>query len=99
MVPPLLHTITARTLTPHGPAPPPQDLNPLPLVAIIANCTGWLLYGCILADPYVIAANWPGLLLGIFMTVTCYGFADLKVCRGPRGSVAPGACAQAYALL
>lgn len=54
------------------------DLNPLPLVAIIANCTGWLLYGCILADPYVIAANWPGLLLGIFMTVTCYGFADLK---------------------
>ncbi|KAG2445268.1 hypothetical protein HYH02_008735 [Chlamydomonas schloesseri] len=54
------------------------DLNPLPLVAIIANCAGWLIYGCINADPYVIAANEPGLLLGIFMTVSCYGFADPK---------------------
>lgn len=40
-----------------------QDLNPLPLVAIIGNCTAWLLYGCINRDPYVIAANEPGLLL------------------------------------
>ncbi|KAG2501967.1 hypothetical protein HYH03_000463 [Edaphochlamys debaryana] len=52
------------------------DFNPLPLVAIIANCTGWLLYGCINADVYVICANEPGLLLGVFMTVSCYGFAD-----------------------
>ncbi len=29
------------------------DLNPLPLIAIIANCVGWLIYGCIHADPYV----------------------------------------------
>ncbi|GFR43451.1 hypothetical protein Agub_g4534 [Astrephomene gubernaculifera] len=55
------------------------DLNPLPLVAIIANCAGWLLYGSIARDPYVILANEPGLLLGIFMTVSCYGFADIKV--------------------
>ncbi|KXZ51988.1 hypothetical protein GPECTOR_10g1010 [Gonium pectorale] len=54
------------------------DLNPLPLVAIIANCTGWLLYGCINADVYVILANEPGLLLGVFMAISCYGFADLK---------------------
>ncbi|EFJ52839.1 hypothetical protein VOLCADRAFT_115772 [Volvox carteri f. nagariensis] len=52
------------------------DLNPLPLVAIIANCAAWLLYGCINADPYVILANEPGLLLGVFMTVSSYGFAD-----------------------
>lgn len=55
------------------------DLNPLPLIAIIANCTGWLLYGCINRDPYVIAANEPGFLLGVFMSVSCYGFAEHKV--------------------
>lgn len=93
-MPPLPRTPSC-TLTLHCPAPTPQDLNPLPLVAIIANCTGWLLYGCILADPYVIAANWPGLLLGIFMTVTCYGFADLKVCRGPGEAWCWGPCAHA----
>ncbi|GLC44702.1 hypothetical protein PLESTB_000972900 [Pleodorina starrii] len=54
------------------------DLNPLPLVAIIANCTAWLLYGCVNADPYVILANEPGLLLGVFMTISCYAFADIK---------------------
>ena len=40
-----------------SPSHPPQDLNPLPLVAIIANCAAWLIYGCINADPYVITAN------------------------------------------
>lgn len=53
-----------RTCRMHPALPcPPQDLNPLPLVAIIANCTSWMLYGCINRDPYVIAANEPGLLL------------------------------------
>lgn len=59
--------------------------NPLPLIAIIANCTCWMVYGCLKADPYVIAANEPGLLLGLFMSLTCYGFADAKV----SGSGAP----------
>jgi len=54
------------------------DLNPLPLVAIIANCLGWLVYGSVLRDPYVIAANEPGLLLGVYMTVTAYGYASPK---------------------
>lgn len=56
------------------------DLNPLPLVAIIANCASWILYGCIKADVYVILANEPGLMLGIFMAVSCYGFATPEVC-------------------
>lgn len=55
------------------------DLNPLPLVAIIANCASWILYGCIQADVYVILANEPGLMLGIFMAVSCYGFAAPEV--------------------
>ena len=33
------------------------QLNPLPLVAIIANCIGWLIYGGIGSDVYVMAAN------------------------------------------
>jgi solute carrier family 50 protein (sugar transporter) len=55
------------------------DLNPIPFVAIIANCICWIVYGCINTDPYVIAANQPGLLLGAFMSLVCYGLADLKV--------------------
>jgi hypothetical protein len=34
-------------------------------------------------DVYVLAPNLPGLMLAIFMTVTCYGFADDKVCADP----------------
>jgi hypothetical protein len=43
-----------------------------------ANCTGWLVYAFLITDPYVLASNVPGLALAIFMTVTCYGFADDK---------------------
>jgi hypothetical protein len=70
--------------SPNAPAAAaPQDLNPLPMVAIWANCTAWLIYAFIKADPYVFFANEPGLLLGIYMTVVCYGYADGKV--GGRG--------------
>ncbi|MEW5307951.1 MAG: hypothetical protein WDW38_010608 [Sanguina aurantia] len=55
------------------------NLNPVPLVAIIANCAIWLIYGCINQDVYVILANLPGLHLGFFMTVSCYGFAGGKL--------------------
>ncbi|GAX74934.1 hypothetical protein CEUSTIGMA_g2380.t1 [Chlamydomonas eustigma] len=55
------------------------DLNPIPFVAIIANCICWMVYGCLNKDPYVIAANEPGMLLGVFMSLVCYGLADLKV--------------------
>ncbi len=55
------------------------EFNPLPLIAIIANCTCWLVYGCLKADAYVIAANVPGLMLGFFMSFSCYGFANAKV--------------------
>lgn len=51
-------------------------LNPLPLVAMWANCAAWLGYAYLTRDPYVLASNEPGLILAAFMTVTCYGFAD-----------------------
>ncbi|KAF8061939.1 SWEET6B [Scenedesmus sp. PABB004] len=52
------------------------SLNPLPLVAMWANCVAWLVYSFITVDPYVLASNVPGLLLGSFMAISCYGFAD-----------------------
>eukprot|EP00878_Enallax_costatus_P035882 GHUV01040127.1.p1 GENE.GHUV01040127.1~~GHUV01040127.1.p1 ORF type:complete len:217 (+),score=21.48 GHUV01040127.1:162-812(+) len=54
------------------------SLNPLPLVAMWANCVAWLVYSFITTDVYVLASNIPGLLLGSFMTISCYGFADEK---------------------
>ncbi|KAI8471974.1 MAG: sugar efflux transporter for intercellular exchange-domain-containing protein [Monoraphidium minutum] len=51
-------------------------MNPLPLVAMWANCAAWLVYAFLIVDPYVLASNLPGLILAAFMTVTCYGYAD-----------------------
>ncbi|KAJ9525303.1 sugar efflux transporter for intercellular exchange-domain-containing protein [Haematococcus lacustris] len=51
------------------------DLNPLPLVAIIANCMVWLIYGSFTRDIYVVSANQPGLLLGVYMTASTLGVA------------------------
>lgn len=56
-----------------------QALNPLPMVAMWANCVGWVVYSFINRDYYVLASNVPGLLLGTFMTISCYGLADEKV--------------------
>ncbi|KAL6753509.1 sugar efflux transporter for intercellular exchange-domain-containing protein [Haematococcus lacustris] len=55
------------------------ELNPLPLVAIIANCMVWLIYGCFTRDPYIIAPNGPGLMLGVFFSFSAYGFAGHKM--------------------
>lgn len=49
------------------------------MVAIWANCTAWLVYAFLTHDPYVLASNVPGLLLGAFMTLSCYGHADDNV--------------------
>lgn len=53
--------------------------NPLPLVAMWANCVAWLVYSFLITDPYVLASNEPGLVLSTFMVITCYGFADEKM--------------------
>lgn len=72
--------VLARTALPADPCcDVVQSLNPLPLVAMWANCVAWLVYSFITVDVYVLASNIPGLLLGSFMTITCYGFADEKV--------------------
>lgn len=56
-----------------------QSLNPLPYVAMWANCVAWLVYAFLTHDPYVLASNVPGVLIASYMTISCYGFADDKV--------------------
>lgn len=46
------------------------SLNPIPLVAIAGNCMAWLGYSFATRDAFVFAANLPGLLLGLFYSLT-----------------------------
>lgn len=58
---------------------PLQSLNPIPYIAMWANCVAWLVYAFLTTDPYVLASNVPGVLIASFMAISCYGFADDKV--------------------
>jgi hypothetical protein len=65
-----------------------QSLNPLPYIAMWANCVAWLVYAFLITDPYVLASNVPGVLIASYMAVSCYGYADEKV-RHARGCLDP----------
>jgi len=52
-----------------------STLNPVPWAVAVGNGFGWLLYGFILKDFYVLAANLPGLFVNLFL---CYGAAKLQ---------------------
>ena len=56
-----------------------QELNPIPFPVVVANCVAWVGYAIVNKDPYVFLANDPGLLLGLFYTLSAYGYADVKV--------------------
>ena len=56
-----------------------QDLNPIPFPIVVANCVAWVAYAVVNKDPYVFLANDPGILLGLFYTLSAYGYADVKV--------------------
>lgn len=60
-----------------------QDLNPIPFPIVIANCVAWVAYAIVSKDPYVFLANDPGVLLGLFYTLSAYGYADVKVLSCP----------------
>ena len=60
-----------------------QDLNPIPFPVVVANCVAWVAYAIVSKDPYVFLANDPGLLLGLFYTLSAYGYADVKVFSCP----------------
>lgn len=50
-------------------------LNPVPWAFAVGNNFGWLLYGFILKDVFVLAANLPGLFINMWL---CYGAAKLE---------------------
>ena len=50
------------------------DFNPLPMPLIFGNCLGWLTYSFLKRDPFVAAANVPGLILG-----ACYVMATVRL--------------------
>lgn len=53
------------------PVSPPTTYHspPLPLLLLpgFGNCLGWLIYGLLLKNPFVVAANFPGLLLASYV--------------------------------
>ena len=52
------------------------NFNPIPMPLIFGNCLGWLTYSFIKKDPFVAVANVPGLLLGVWYTMTCVRIAE-----------------------
>ena len=51
------------------------DLNAVPLVCIVGNCAAWLGYSFATKNGYIFASNLPGLLLGLFYTMTAVKYA------------------------
>lgn len=47
------------------------DINPLPFVAMVFNCIGWIGYACLLQDFFLFFANIIGLVLGLFYSIVC----------------------------
>jgi solute carrier family 50 protein (sugar transporter) len=45
------------------------DLNPFPWVVMSGNCFGWLVYACYTHDPFILAANIPGLLVSFYLNI------------------------------
>lgn len=43
------------------------ELNPVPWVFMTGNCLGWCAYAYYTGDPFVLAANLPGLLLSLWL--------------------------------
>lgn len=57
------------------------DFNPMPMPIILGNTFGWLAYSLLTHDPYVAAANAPGLLLSSWYVMTTVRMADADTAR------------------
>lgn len=44
-------------------------LNPFPWAMMTGNCLGWVVYGYYTSDPFVVAANIPGLVLSLWLNM------------------------------
>lgn len=54
------------------------DLNPIPFAVIVGNCAAWVAYGLLTSNPYILISNGPGVILGLFYTMTAVRLADEK---------------------
>jgi solute carrier family 50 protein (sugar transporter) len=45
-------------------------LEPTPFVVTVLNCLGWTIYGFLIMDPFVFAANWLGIPVGLYNTTS-----------------------------
>eukprot|EP00242_Pyramimonas_sp_CCMP2087_P014741 CAMPEP_0198203894 /NCGR_PEP_ID=MMETSP1445-20131203/7228_1 /TAXON_ID=36898 /ORGANISM="Pyramimonas sp., Strain CCMP2087" /LENGTH=280 /DNA_ID=CAMNT_0043875479 /DNA_START=102 /DNA_END=944 /DNA_ORIENTATION=+ len=68
---PLMVVLKKRKL-----AQPLGKLNPLPYPIIFVNCINWLLYAFVTRDPFLFFANAPGLMMGLFFTISSLPLAD-----------------------
>jgi len=57
------------------------DFNPLPLPIIFGNTLGWLTYSLLTGDPFVAAANAPGLLLSGWYVMTAVQLAGADMVK------------------
>jgi solute carrier family 50 protein (sugar transporter) len=46
-----------------------DDLNPLPWAFLLGNCTGWVTYGILIQNIFVVVGNAPGVLLSVYYSM------------------------------
>lgn len=56
------------------------ELNPIPYTGILAQCTGQVIYGAVIRNWFVFWANAPGLLMGVWLSLSTLPYAAPKVC-------------------
>jgi solute carrier family 50 (sugar transporter) len=56
-------------------------LNPFPFPFVCGNCLGWTVYGYYTRDPFVVAANLPGLILSIWLNSGASKLQYLEMCE------------------
>jgi solute carrier family 50 protein (sugar transporter) len=52
------------------------SFNPDPMPILFGNCLGWLTYSFLVKDKFVAIANVPGVLLGLFYSMTMLRLAE-----------------------
>jgi hypothetical protein len=55
------------------------ELNPLPFAATVSSNCGWIAYAFVTQNRFLVSGSYVSLLLGLFFTLSAYGYADAKV--------------------
>ena len=56
-----------------------QELNPIPYTGIVAQTSGQVIYSAVIKNWFVFLANAPGLVIGLWLTLSTLPHASLKV--------------------